>query len=206
MPTVKNVGEPCAGEPHARFDGGREETSDSRPRRAMPGASRLPDQPPIEHPRLLRDRQRLLQRNPLKLMQPTRSPRKWITGTASSCAATRCPVIGGGLEPRRRRICPGPRGSDRSPGRSRRRSHRRTAVAVPSWAARSRGIALPVPRVRDRALDRLVHPAAASLEPRRHPARRVRNASRTPDVVGSSRVRRAARTTLRGRPLRDPVR
>src|SRR5580693_7776383 len=26
MPTVKNVGEPCAGEPHARFDGGREET------------------------------------------------------------------------------------------------------------------------------------------------------------------------------------
>ncbi len=45
MPTVKNVGEPCAGEPHARFDGGREETSDSRPRRATPGASRLPDQP-----------------------------------------------------------------------------------------------------------------------------------------------------------------
>ncbi|MDX6707683.1 MAG: hypothetical protein QOI48_3529, partial [Solirubrobacteraceae bacterium] len=28
MPAVKNVGEPCAGEPHARFDGGREETSD----------------------------------------------------------------------------------------------------------------------------------------------------------------------------------
>src|SRR4051794_37364567 len=26
MPPVKNVGEPCAGEPHARFDGGREET------------------------------------------------------------------------------------------------------------------------------------------------------------------------------------
>jgi hypothetical protein len=46
MPTVKNVGEPCAGEPHARFDGGREETSDSRPRRATSGASRLPDQPP----------------------------------------------------------------------------------------------------------------------------------------------------------------
>ena len=46
MPTVKNVGEPCAGEPHARFDGGREETSDSRLRRATPGASRLPDQPP----------------------------------------------------------------------------------------------------------------------------------------------------------------
>src|SRR5512144_117073 len=44
MPPVKNVGEPCAGEPHARIDGGREETSDSRPRRATPGASRLPDQ------------------------------------------------------------------------------------------------------------------------------------------------------------------
>ncbi len=26
MPAVKNVGEPCAGEPHARIDGGREET------------------------------------------------------------------------------------------------------------------------------------------------------------------------------------
>src|SRR3954471_753134 len=46
MPAVKNVGEPCAGEPHARFDGGREETSDSRPCRATLGASRLPDQPP----------------------------------------------------------------------------------------------------------------------------------------------------------------
>jgi hypothetical protein len=45
MPAVKNVGEPCAGEPHARFDGGREETSASRPARAAPGASRLPDQP-----------------------------------------------------------------------------------------------------------------------------------------------------------------
>src|SRR5215207_6604125 len=45
MPAVKNVGEPCAGEPHARFDGGREETRDNRPRRATPGASRLPDQP-----------------------------------------------------------------------------------------------------------------------------------------------------------------
>jgi hypothetical protein len=43
MPAVKNVGEPCAGEPHARFDGGREETSDSRQCRATPGASRLPD-------------------------------------------------------------------------------------------------------------------------------------------------------------------
>ena len=30
MPTVKNVGEPCAGEPHARIDGGREETGTSR--------------------------------------------------------------------------------------------------------------------------------------------------------------------------------
>jgi hypothetical protein len=43
MPAVKNVGEPCAGEPHARFDGGREETNVSRPRRATPGTSRLPD-------------------------------------------------------------------------------------------------------------------------------------------------------------------
>jgi hypothetical protein len=46
MPTVKNVGEPCAGEPHARIDGGREETGTSRQVRAEPGASRLPDQPP----------------------------------------------------------------------------------------------------------------------------------------------------------------
>ena len=30
MPAVKDVGEPCEGEPHARFDGGREETSASR--------------------------------------------------------------------------------------------------------------------------------------------------------------------------------
>jgi hypothetical protein len=30
MPAVKNVGEPCEGELHARFDGGREETSASR--------------------------------------------------------------------------------------------------------------------------------------------------------------------------------
>ena len=30
MPPVKNVGEPCSGEPHARIDGGREETSVSR--------------------------------------------------------------------------------------------------------------------------------------------------------------------------------
>jgi hypothetical protein len=45
MPAVKNVGEPCAGEPHARIDGGREETGTSRQARAEPGASRLPDQP-----------------------------------------------------------------------------------------------------------------------------------------------------------------
>jgi len=30
MPAVKDVGEPCEGEPHARFDGGREETNASR--------------------------------------------------------------------------------------------------------------------------------------------------------------------------------
>ena len=30
MPPEKNVGEPCEGEPHARFDGGQEETSTSR--------------------------------------------------------------------------------------------------------------------------------------------------------------------------------
>ena len=30
MPAVKGVGEPCAGEPHARFDGGREEPDSSR--------------------------------------------------------------------------------------------------------------------------------------------------------------------------------
>jgi hypothetical protein len=47
MPAVKNVGEPCAGEPHARFDGGREETGTSRHLgRKEPGASRLPDHPP----------------------------------------------------------------------------------------------------------------------------------------------------------------
>jgi hypothetical protein len=43
MPTVKNVGEPCAGKPHVRIDGGREETTHSRQGRASPGASRLPD-------------------------------------------------------------------------------------------------------------------------------------------------------------------
>ena len=45
MPTVKNVGEPCAGEPHARFDGGREETRPvgyaARPRR-LPSTRPLP--------------------------------------------------------------------------------------------------------------------------------------------------------------------
>ena len=40
MPPVKDVGEPGAGEPHARFDGGREETSASRPR--PHGVRRLP--------------------------------------------------------------------------------------------------------------------------------------------------------------------
>jgi hypothetical protein len=41
MPAVKDVGEPCEGEPRARFEGGREESNASRltPR----GASRLPD-------------------------------------------------------------------------------------------------------------------------------------------------------------------
>lgn len=43
MPAVKDVGEPCEEKPHARFDGGREETNASRPRRAASGASRLPD-------------------------------------------------------------------------------------------------------------------------------------------------------------------
>ena len=51
MPAVKNVGEPCAGEPHARIDGGREETGTSRPSRAEPGASRLPDHPPLKNRR-----------------------------------------------------------------------------------------------------------------------------------------------------------
>jgi hypothetical protein len=50
MPTVKNVGEPCAGEPHARIDGGREETSVSRRRRATLGASRLPGHPRVAEP------------------------------------------------------------------------------------------------------------------------------------------------------------
>jgi hypothetical protein len=40
MPAVKDVGEPCEGKPHARFDGGWEETNASR---LMPrGARRLP--------------------------------------------------------------------------------------------------------------------------------------------------------------------
>jgi Group II intron, maturase-specific domain len=44
MPAVKDVGEPCEGKPHARFDGGREETNASRlKRRAASGASRPPD-------------------------------------------------------------------------------------------------------------------------------------------------------------------
>jgi hypothetical protein len=45
---VKNVGEPCAGEPHARFDGGREETGTSR--RTSRGARRLPPTRPAPIP------------------------------------------------------------------------------------------------------------------------------------------------------------
>ena len=44
MPPVKNVGEPCAGEPHARFDaaaGGNQHQSGQHGR-AAPGASRRP--------------------------------------------------------------------------------------------------------------------------------------------------------------------
>jgi hypothetical protein len=37
MPAVKNVGEPCAGEPHARIDGGREETRDQSATPRKPG-------------------------------------------------------------------------------------------------------------------------------------------------------------------------
>src|SRR5262249_58299341 len=33
---VNDVGEPCEGKPHARFDGGREETSATRARRLSP--------------------------------------------------------------------------------------------------------------------------------------------------------------------------
>ena len=46
MLAVKNVGEPCAGEPHARIDGGREETRAQSAMPCDPGASRLPDHPP----------------------------------------------------------------------------------------------------------------------------------------------------------------
>jgi hypothetical protein len=45
MLTVKNVGEPYAGEPHARLDGGERKPGDTRPRRATQGASCLPDHP-----------------------------------------------------------------------------------------------------------------------------------------------------------------
>jgi hypothetical protein len=45
MPTVKDVGEPCEEKPHARFDGGREETNASRQRRH--GARRLPPTRPL---------------------------------------------------------------------------------------------------------------------------------------------------------------
>jgi hypothetical protein len=46
MPTVKNVGEPCAGEPHARFEvaAGGNQASRLQPR--GPGASRRPYQTP----------------------------------------------------------------------------------------------------------------------------------------------------------------
>ena len=50
MPAVKDVGEPCEGEPHARIDGGWEETNVSRLSRAAPGASRLPDRPQSDRP------------------------------------------------------------------------------------------------------------------------------------------------------------
>lgn len=49
MPPVKDVGEPGAGEPHARFDGGREETSASRPR--PHDVRRLPPTRPPPHRR-----------------------------------------------------------------------------------------------------------------------------------------------------------
>src|SRR2546426_10752109 len=49
MPAVKDVGEPCEGKPHARFDGGREETNASRPTPC--GARRLPPTRPL--PRLI---------------------------------------------------------------------------------------------------------------------------------------------------------
>ena len=79
MPAVKNVGEPCAGEPHARFDGGREETNDSRQCRATPGASRLPDQPPVarrvsegkSEPDAVRCLKRYLARQLFRLMETT---------------------------------------------------------------------------------------------------------------------------------------
>ena len=38
MPAVKDVGEPCEEKPHARFDGGREETNASRRNVARPKA------------------------------------------------------------------------------------------------------------------------------------------------------------------------
>ena len=42
MPTVKNVGEPCAGEPHARFDVAAAGNQASRQSPRGPGASRRP--------------------------------------------------------------------------------------------------------------------------------------------------------------------
>jgi hypothetical protein len=54
MPAVKNVGEPCAGEPHARIDGGREETK----HQSAPAAR---SQAPLAYPTNLR-REHLLGR------------------------------------------------------------------------------------------------------------------------------------------------
>ena len=54
MPAVKNVGEPCAGEPHARIDGGREETRDQSAIAARPRAPLAyptnPDKGPMRKP------------------------------------------------------------------------------------------------------------------------------------------------------------
>lgn len=47
MPAVKDVGEPGAGEPHARFDGGPEETGTNRLEPHDASASRLPDRDPF---------------------------------------------------------------------------------------------------------------------------------------------------------------
>jgi len=51
MPAVKNVGEPCAREPHARIDGGREETRDQSATPREPGRH-SPTRPPSPHKKL----------------------------------------------------------------------------------------------------------------------------------------------------------